>query len=132
MRKILISKILIFGIFVSFIGLSIHPVIANETTTSSDSSNDILQNEICLKEFKNPNEQETFGFYQGLIIGRISSLQGSGDRVKFWAYSIVIISGILFPQRQYLNQRWVELDKPYLGIIRPTFIFVFGTCYSGW
>ena len=130
MRKILISKILIFGIIILFIGMGIYPVFAFETKTSPYLSTEILHKEKCSKKLI--NEQETFGFYQGLIIGRIGMLQGSGDRVKFFAYSIVVISGILFPQRQYLNQRWVELAKPYLGIIKPTFIFVFGTCFSGW
>ena len=125
-------KILTLGIIILFIGMCIHPVFAIETKTSPELLTDIFQNEELTNKLINLEEEETFGFYQGLIIGRISMLQGSGDKVKFFAYSIVIISGILFPQRQYLNQRWVELDKPYLGILRPTFIFVFGTCYSGW
>jgi hypothetical protein len=125
-------KTLALGIIILFIGMCVHSVFAIETKTSPELSKDIYQNEELSNNFINLDNQETFGFYQGLIIGRISMLQGSGDRVKFWASSIVIISGILFPQRQYLNQRWVELAKPYLGIIKPTFIFVFGTCFSGW
>ena len=125
-------KIFSLGIIILFIGMCIHPVFAIDIKTSSELSTNIYQNEKHSNKLINLDEQETLGFYQGLIIGKISSLKGSGDKVKFWASSIVIISGILFSQRQYLNQRWVELAKPYLGIIKPTFIFVFGTCFSGW
>ncbi len=132
MKKNHMSKSLAFVTVLLFIGIGIHPVYAIYSKTSSDSTNAIHANEKFSKITLDQDKQETFGFYQGLIIGRISSLQGSGDRVKFWARSILIISGIIFQQRTYLNQRWVELDKPYLGIILPTFICVIGTCSSGW
>jgi len=131
-KKKLLKNIFALGIIVLFIGIGIHPAFAVKNKTSSDSNTSIFENEKCLTNPLNQDTQETFGCFQGLIVGRISMLQGYGHRVKFWASSIVIISGILFPQRTYLNQRWVELDKPYLGILRPTFICVIGTIYSGW
>ena len=72
-------------------------------------------------------EQETFGFYRGIIVGRISNLQGDGSRVTFYVSSVTI-----YPSGQQLKNVDAWVNKPYFGIIRPKFILMIGNIYCGW
>jgi hypothetical protein len=68
-----------------------------------------------------------FGFYRGIIVGKIGNLQGDGSRVTFYVSSVTI-----YPSGQQLKNVDAWVNKPYFGIIIPNFILMIGNIYSGW
>jgi hypothetical protein len=121
------SKTLAVGIIVLFIGVSVFSGFAVGNRTSSSSSINIFERNNSSKISINADENETFGVYMGLIIGRICNLQGSNTRVTFIASSVTI-----YPSGQKLTNVDAWVKKPYLGFITTKYILILGIIYSGW
>jgi hypothetical protein len=119
----------IFAVFILFLLVGV--ICANASAFLKERTTELF-NQVCDDDKNsdvkiNKNEQVNFGFYRGIIVGRISNLQYDGLRVIFF-----IISVTIFPSCQQLNNVDAWVKKPYFGIIMPKFILMIGNVYSGW
>ena len=122
MRNVCFKKALVVGIIVLFLGVSVL------SGVSSKSISNIYKEDIAIQiDKQNEGGFESQGVWCGIIYGKICNLQGSGDRINFYAISVTIIPGF-----HHLINRDAWIKKPYIGIINTKFILILGTIYSGW
>ena len=119
----------IFTIFILFLLIGVNCTNASEFVNdrSSELFTEVFDDDENSDVKIDKDKKENFGFYRGIIIGRISNLQGDGSRVTFYVSSVTI-----YPSRQQLKNVDAWVNKPYFGIIRPKFILMIGNIYCGW
>ena len=127
MKNHFYCKTFTVGIIALFIVISVSSGFTVGNSNSFSSSTTTFERINSQKISINSDENETFGVYIGLIIGRICNLQGSNTRVTFIASSVTI-----YPSGQKLINVDAYVNKPYLGIITAKYILILGIIISGW
>ena len=107
------------------LGITVYFLVIVATNPIAEAA--MLDNNLITITSASQEENDAFGFYKGLIIGRINNVSYSESIIYFYAASVHVCPG-----RYHFSGRTVKMDKRYFGLLTSDVICVIGTLYVGW